>query len=408
MTATRFSKAATLVLIAAWVVAVAFLWRTKVPDLSPRHLDPRDFFSAAQRHRAGRYSEVARLLYVAAVAAQLGVLAVLALFARRIARGFALGEIGTGVMIAVAANLFIWITALPIAAAGQWWARRYGLSRRGYGSFVAQQGYGLLVQTAIVSVLVAVVMLIARRWRRHWWLVVAPLFVAVGAVVVVASALIAPIGTHRIRDPQVAAAVHTLSRREQVPGTKVRVDKVSDMTPAVNAETIGLGPTEVVILWNTLFQAKLSDRAIEFVAAHELGHVARRHLWKGLGWGLVFTLPLTFLLAEATRRRGGMHRGEVVPFALLVSAVLGLATTPAQNVVSRRYEAEADWMALQATRDPGAGREAFRSFTRVDLAAPNPPLWSYVVLDDHPTVMQRIAMTKAWEARQGRRSREDS
>jgi STE24 endopeptidase len=202
--------------------------------------------------------------------------------------------------------------------------------------------------------------------------------------------------------------VQRLSRREDVAGTKIRVQKVSDTTRAVNAETIGLGPTTVVVLWDTLFRSKLSDRAIEFVAAHELGHAARRHIWKGLGWGLVFSLPLTFLLAEATRRRGGMHRGEVVPYALLVSALLGLAATPLQNVVSRRYEAEADWMALQATRDPAAGREAFRSFTRVDLAAPNPPLWSYVVLDDHPTVMQRLAMTRAWEARRARRSRAGS
>jgi STE24 endopeptidase len=140
----------------------------------------------------------------------------------------------------------------------------------------------------------------------------------------------------------------------------------------------------------------LSARAIEFVTAHELGHAARRHIWKGLGWGLLFIVPLTFLLAEATRRRGGLHRAEVVPFALLVVFVLSLLTRPLQNVVSRRYESEADWTALQATRDPVAGREAFRSFTLIDLSEPNPPGWSYVLLDNHPTVLQRIAMTRAW------------
>ena len=109
------------------------------------------------------------------------------------------------------------------------------------------------------------------------------------------------------------------------------------------------------------------------MTAHELGHVARRHVLKGLGWGVLFAVPLTFLLAWATRRRGGLHRAEVVPFALLVAFGLSLLATPLENVVSRRYESEADWMALQATRDPGAGREAFRSFTRIDLAQPNPP-----------------------------------
>jgi STE24 endopeptidase len=321
------------------------------------------------------------------------------LLGRRVAGGFALGEIGSGVMIGVAASLFVWTATLPLAILDQWWDRRYRVSRQSYESFVGEQATGLAVQVALVAIVLAILMLLARRFRRGWWVAAAPFFVAVGAVFIVVLALIAPLGTHPIRHPQVAAAVERLKAREDVRGTKVRVEKVSDDTPAVNAMTIGVGPTTVVILWDTLFRSRLSNRAIEFVAAHELGHVARRHIWKAIGWGLLFTVPLTFLLAEATRRRGGLHRAEVVPFALFVSALLGLAATPLQNVVSRRYEAEADWMALQATRDPAAGREAFRSFTRVDLAEPNPPLWSYVLLDDHPTVIQRLGMTRAWEAR---------
>src|SRR4029079_14402133 len=116
-------------------------------------------------------------------------------------------------------------------------------------------------------------------------------------------------------------------------------------------------------------------------------------------WVSFLLCPLPFRPPEAPRRRGGLHRAEVVPFALLVVFVLSLLATPLENVVSRRYESEADWMALQATRDPRAGREAFRSFTRIDLAQPNPPDWSYVLLDTHPTVIQRIAMTEAWEIR---------
>jgi Zn-dependent protease with chaperone function len=94
-----------------------------------------------------------------------------------------------------------------------------------------------------------------------------------------------------------------------------------------------------------------------------------------------------------------MERPEVVPFALLVIAVFGLIVTPFGNAVSRRYEAEADWSALQATRDPSSGQSMFRKFTADDLVQPNPPGWSYVWLDDHPTTAQRIAMALAWKAR---------
>jgi STE24 endopeptidase len=405
MTATRLLKGATIILAAAaWFVAAVLLWRTKVPaDLHRPRLDASAFFSPAQLHRAARYSSVGRLLFFLAVAVQLAVLAVLALLGRRLARGFALGEIGAGVMIGVAASLFVTLATLPVGLASLWWDRRYGITKQEYWGFVLGQWSGVLAQTATVAIVLAVVMSLARRFPRGWWAIVAPLFVAVGAVFVVVGALLAPIGTHPIRDPQVAAVVERLEQREGVPHTKVRVDKVSNETRAVNGETTGVGPTTVVVLWDTLFKSHLSDPAIEFVTAHELGHVARRHVLKGLGWGVLFTVPLTFLLAWATRRRGGLHRAEVVPFALLVAFGLSLLATPLENVVSRRYESEADWMALQATRDPGAGREAFRSFTRIDLVQPNPPEWSYVLLDTHPTVIQRIAMTEAWETRTSRR-----
>jgi Zn-dependent protease with chaperone function len=398
MTATRLLKGATIILAAAaWFLAAVLLWRTKVPaDLHRPHLDASSFFSPAQLHRAARYSSVARLLFFLGVAVQLAVLAVLAVLGRRLARGFALGEIGAGVMIGVAASLFLTLATLPVGLASLWWDRHYGISKQDYWSYVLGLWGGVASRTVTVAIVLVIVMSLAKRFPRGWWAIVAPLFVAVGVVFVVVGALLAPIGTHPIRDPRVAPVVERLKQREGVPDTKVRVDTVSDQTRDVNAETAGIGPTTVVILWDTVFKSNLSDRAIEFVTAHELGHAARRHILKGLGWGILFIVPLTFLLAEATRRRGGLHRAEVVPFALLVVFVLSLLAMPLENVVSRRYESEADWLALQATRDPAAGRETFRSFTRIDLAQPSPPEWSYVLLDDHPTVIQRIAMTKAW------------
>jgi STE24 endopeptidase len=410
MTATRLLKGGTIVLAAAvWLVAAALLWRTKVPaDLKLPRLDASAYFSAPELHRDARYSSGVRALFLLGTVVELAVLTVLALFGRRMARGFALGEIGAGVMIGVAASLFVAVTTLPVGLLGLWWDRRYGISRQEYWSYVLGQWGGVVGQTATVAIVLAVVMSLARRFPRGWWAIVAPIFVLVGAVFVVVGALLAPIGTQPIRDPRIVPVVERLKQREGVPHTKIRVDKVSNETRAVNGETTGLGPTTVVILWDTLFRSHLSARAIEFVTAHELGHAARRHIWKGLGWGLLFIVPLTFVLAQATRRRGGLQRAEVVPFALLVAFVLSLLTMPLQNVVSRRYESEADWMALQATRDPVAGREAFRSFTRIDLSQPNPPVWSYVLLDDHPTVLQRIAMTRAWASLAALRNRTET
>ena len=107
------------------------------------------------------------------------------------------------------------------------------------------------------------------------------------------------------------------------------------------------------------------------------------------------------IVAAGTRRRGGLSQPGAVPVALVLLTVVSIGIAPIYNEVSRRYEAEADWRALNATRTPGAAIGVFKEFTTADLAEPNPPTWDYLFLETHPTVMQRIAMAKAWQARSG-------
>ncbi len=94
--------------------------------------------------------------------------------------------------------------------------------------------------------------------------------------------------------------------------------------------------------------------------AHEYAHQARSHLLKGIAWYALFAFPGAFLIARATRRRGGIREPAAIPLAILVLVVLNLLALPVQNAISRHMEAEADWVALQTTRDPGAMESLFR------------------------------------------------
>jgi STE24 endopeptidase len=86
---------------------------------------------------------------------------------------------------------------------------------------------------------------------------------------------------------------------------------------------------------------------------------------------------------------------------VLVVTLFSLAITPVQNAFIRRLEAEADWQALQATRDPESMTRLFQSFQDTSLQEPNPPTWAYLWLDTHPTLMQRIAMAQRYEEENG-------
>jgi STE24 endopeptidase len=141
------------------------------------------------------------------------------------------------------------------------------------------------------------------------------------------------------------------------------------------------------------------------VIAHEYGHHARNHLPNALAWYALFTIPLAYLIAVAARRRGGMQRPEAIPLVLLVFVVFGLVTTPLQAAITRHMEMEADWTALQTTRDPQGMQSLFQRFATTGLDDPSPPTAPYLVFSDHPTLIQRIAMARAWARREGKSDR---
>ncbi len=401
MTATRFAKASTLVVLAAgWLVAAWLLTRTTVPgDLHAPHVDARAVFPADLLHRSARYDGVLRWLWVAATLATLGALALFVHLGPRIARAWELGRVATGVMVGAVTTLGVWAVGLPFGAAQLWWGRRYRLERIGYAEWAFEQWPALLAQVVGLTIALTVLLLLAGRFGRRWWLVAGPLFVVGGVLLVLVMPWLETLGTRPPHDTPTAARIRQLARDEGVGGTPVRIEEVHNETTAANAMATGIGPSARVFIWDTFLDGRYSNREIEVVAAHEFGHIAHHHIWKGLAWSLLLTVPGFWLVELATRRRGGLERPEVVPLALLVLALIGLAITPLGNVVSRRYEAEADWSALRATHDPAAAASVFRKFSRDDLVQPNPPLWSYIWIDNHPTIVQRIAMARAYAKR---------
>ena len=148
---------------------------------------------------------------------------------------------------------------------------------------------------------------------------------------------------------------------------------MSGTTSQANAYAVGFGPSRRVVLWSTMLDGTFSDAEVRVVLAHEIGHHSSKHIPKGIAWFALFALPGAWVLMRATRRRGGMGEAAAIPLALLVVAALQLALSPAQSWISRRMEAEADWKALQTTRDPAAARGLFVGFSERRSRIPTRP-----------------------------------
>jgi Zn-dependent protease with chaperone function len=292
----------------------------------------------------------------------------------------------------------LWLVDVPFRVVELWWDRGHGVSHESYLAVTLGGWFALGFEFALLCVALGIVMALARRVGHAWWLLAAPLFVGL----VPLDAFVAPylVSTRPASDdPALAASVGALERRAHVGHAPVRIQDVSTDTSLPNAETEGIGPSRPVVVWSTLLDGRFSSGEIQVVVAHELGHVARAHIWKSMGWEALFLFPEAFLISVALRRRGGMGEPASVPLAVFVFVVFGLAALPVRNVISRHMESEADWLALQTTKDPRDATALFASFVPTALSDPSPPTWEYLFLDDHPTVDQRLAMVRAWRSR---------
>jgi STE24 endopeptidase len=384
MTATRIGVGT---LTAVWVVAALLLWRTEVPNgldvqstLAP--------FAALDLGRAEHHDAVLRLLTLGGLAAEL-----VALFAltrvRLPLRGPALlraAEVGA---LAAAALL---VARLPFGLATLWWQRRYGIAHLGYSTWIYDLLGPFVVRAALLGFACAACLLLARRLGRRWWLAAAPVFVAVGVGVIVVQPLLSP-RLERVRSPEVVRQVEELAAREGLRRPEVEVRRTRGRTRQLNAEALGIGPTTRVVLWETTLALPADERA--FLVAHELAHVQREHLWKGLAWFVLLLVPALALLA----RLAPLSVPGDVPRVLLVAFVLLLGATPLANAVSRRYEAEADWIALETTRDPAGAKRLLAALAKAGVRDPSPPRWWTIVFGTHPTLAERASLADAWAAR---------
>jgi len=387
-------------LAAVWAVAAYFLWDSVVPSsLSLPNLDPSRYFNA---HTLSRTADFERFLELTWVAEQVLLVAVFVAYARwgvAFMKESAAGPIGTGIFLAMMGFALAWFVRVPFQVLDTWWERKYHVLNQSYVSVVLGGWLALGFTFLTLSVAVAIVMNIARWLPRLWWVAAVPVFVGIAIL----QTFVGPylLGGHSLAadDPQLARAAQRIERQEGLSGIPVKVLVVHDYTPEENAFATGLGPSRRVFLFDTILTGGLNERQLETVIAHEMGHQARMHLWKEAGWYALFAFPEAFLIAFFARRRGGIARPEAIPVALLVAVLFTLVTIPLENTISRHYEAEADWMALRTTRSPAALTAVMRHFGSYDLASPDPPTWAYILYDDHPTLMQRIAMARAWSAR---------
>jgi len=320
-----------------------------------------------------------------------------------------------GLLFGAGLSLTGLVVGLPLRSARYAWGRHHGIITQDVGPWLADVGKGAAIGAGIAAAVGTGAAVLIARAPRAWWIGLA----GGVAALVYAGSLLAPVlveplfqRTRPLDDAALERDVLELARRQGVGAERVLVNDASTRTTAANAYVSGLGASRRIVLYDTLLRDFPRDQVL-VVVAHELAHVRHRHVLKGTTWGALMAVPVCLLAFAAVGARTGWGSPRpgregtdlVVRRLAIVAAtasVAGALAAPLGNVVSRAYEREADWTALQTARDPAATTGLFQGFVRRALGVPDPPRGYQLWFGSHPTPIERIGMAEEWDRRQGR------
>src|SRR4029453_6191126 len=109
-----------------------------------------------------------------------------------------------------------WAVTLPVGAVALWWGRRYHLENQDYVSWALEQWPSLVSQVVGLTIALTILLLLAGRFGRRWWLGAAPLFPVLGAAVVLVLPDVESVGTRKPHQTAVYERIRHLAREEGV------------------------------------------------------------------------------------------------------------------------------------------------------------------------------------------------
>lgn len=393
------------------LLAVVVPW-TALPgaDLAP---DPLRDFTPAERarevafHEALRPSSYASLVVGLVVSVGLGLTRWGARVVTAVARPLGGGWVWQVLLGTLALGVIGRVATLPLSVRSAQVLREYGLSTQDWPDFAGDVLRGVLVGTATASLVLLLVVGLARALPRTWWA-----WGALGtATLVVAGSFAYPLLVEPVFNdfqslPQgeLREDLLALAERDGVPVEDVLVADASRRTTGLNAYVSGFGSTRRIVVYDTLV-ASAPPAEVALVVAHELGHADEDDVLVGTLLGAlgaaaaVCALVLLVTWRPLLRRAGASGPGDprIVPLLLALASVGTLLASPAVNLVSRAIEARADVHALDLTGDPGTFIATQRRLATTNLSDLEPHPLHYAFFASHPGVTDRLALAREWE-----------
>lgn len=281
---------------------------------------------------------------------------------------------------------------------------KYGLSNQTIGGYIIEKLKGMLLDTVIGVPLLCVFYYILKNFGDNWWLVLGA-FLFVFSVIMgrLAPTVIMPLFYKftPLENDSVKERILNLAKKAGVTINGIFSFNMSKNTKKANAAFTGMGKSKRIILGDTLLDS-FNENEIETVFAHEMGHYTRRHIWKLTIVSTLLTFAGLFITAKLYSLTMGwfgfttVYQLSALPLLFLLLSLYSLITSPITNILSRKFEWEADTYALEITKDREAFISAMEKLADQNLADKKPNKIVEFLFHSHPSLEKRIAFARGY------------
>ena len=292
------------------------------------------------------------------------------------------------------------VLSFPISYyTGFYLEHKFNLSNQTFFKWILEGLKGLLVSLVIGIPILLIFYFSLNYFGNIWWLPFATIMFFISVVLSqIFPILIFPIfyKITPIDDVELKQRITKLARDANLKVENVYKFNMSKNTKKANAAFTGLGKTKRIILGDTLLE-NYSTEEIETVIAHELGHYKKKHIIKNILIGTVSSFLTLFLIAFLYKNSlswfdfTNITQVAALPLLALWSMLIGLIQAPLGNILSRKFEYEADEYAIFETKNPFAFKKTLEKLTEQNLGDKEPHPFVEWFFYSHPSIKNRIS-----------------
>lgn len=275
---------------------------------------------------------------------------------------------------------------------------KYNLSNQTFIKWIWEDLKAMLVSAVIGIPILLIFYYTMNKFGGLWWLPFAIILFVVSVVLArIVPVFILPLfyKIKPLEDDDLKSRIEELAVEAGIKVENVYRFDMSKNTKKANAAFTGIGKSKRILLGDTLLDNYSYDE-IETVIAHELGHYKRKHIVKNIIIGTASSFLTLFLIASfyggSLSWFGFENITDVaaLPLLSLWAMLIGLVQSPLTNMLSRKFEYEADEYAVLSTGKAEAFISTLDKLTEQNLGDKDPhPLVEWFFYS-HPSVNNRI------------------